>query len=430
MRKIRTKTGFGPTGARQSGGRNQRAAVGVLGQTRVDEGQQGDQRVDQRAEHARHTGLGDDGPGVDAHAGRGQGALHHDRRPQADQARLLGFAIDTQVEGLGAQIDDARAARQHRGGVDDEGLGGRLAVGDAEVGDSAADFHLGLVAAQKPEQPGAGIDAQKLGEGGAHPPLRHDHGHLSFRGGGEVMDRGAGALQPRPTQGAAGHGRRAAPGRNDGFQRIAPQTEVDGAVGHVAFGVDARRAAQLAPIEGEGDRVQVQDGLVQIGAQLDLADVQFVSLHLGGGVFQRAVHGAQTLDVQRGVGQQPARLAGRDDRIARRGHGRRAAQNRGQVLDVQQAGMHHCIDPKAIIDPVDHQIAGQVRRPDPAAEIIEAVFGVVPRQPAGQAVGRRIGRGDAGQQVEVGQVATLKAEGGLELAQIERPGDRAARFQT
>ena len=46
--------------------RDQRAAVGVLGQAGIDEGKQGDQRIDQGAESGAQADLARHRPGVDA----------------------------------------------------------------------------------------------------------------------------------------------------------------------------------------------------------------------------------------------------------------------------------------------------------------------------------------------------------------------------
>jgi hypothetical protein len=78
---------------------------------------------------------------------------------------------------------------------------------------------------------------------------------------------------------------------------------------------------------------------------------------------------------------------------------------------------------------LDLDVAAEVGGPDPAREIVESPGAVVPFERAGQAIGRGVGQGDAGQQIKVVQVLALQAQGRLELAEIERPGDRAVRHQ-
>ena len=243
--------------------------------------------------------------------------------------------------------------------------------------------------------------------------------------GGEVVDRRPRPLQLRPSDGAAGHGGRTVARRNDRFQRIAAQAEVGGRIGHLAVGIDARRAVQFAPIEIEGDGVEVQDAGLEFGPQIDAADVQFVALHLGGAIPQRAVHGAQAVRTQRRVRQQLARSARGHDGVAGGGHPGRAAQNGGQVVDVEQAGLQIGLDAPTIPGLVDPDVARQVGRADAAAEVIEGKNGVVAGQLAAQPIRRRVGGSDTGQQIEVGEVPASQAEARVELSQVEWPGDRA-----
>ncbi len=58
---------------------------------------------------------------------------------------------------------------------------------------------------------------------------------------------------------------------------------------------------------------------------------------------------------------------------------------------------------------------------DPA----EAVFAPVPQQVAAEAIGRRIGQGDTGQIIEVGQIGARNDQGGAHLSEVERTGQGA-----
>ncbi|MNR03941.1 hypothetical protein D3C85_1198630 [compost metagenome] len=150
------------------------------------------------------------------------------------------------------------------------------------------------------------------------------------------MDGGAGAFQLRPTQGAAGHGWRAVPRWNDRLERIAAQTEIDRAVGGGPVGVDPRRPVQFSTIEGEGDGIERQYAVLEVGAEAHLPDVEGVGLHRTGAIGQGAVHGAKPFCPQRGVWQELAGLAGGRDSAAA-GDPRTGAQDCREVINVQRA---------------------------------------------------------------------------------------------
>ena len=171
------------------------------------------------------------------------------------------------------------------------------------------------------------------------------------------MHRGARTFQPGAAEGAAGHRRLAAAGGDDRLQRIVAQAEVDGAVGPVARGVDLRRAAQLAVVEGEGHRIEIEDAPLQVGADIDLADVEVVALHPRRLVAQGPVHNPQALDVQRGVGQQAAGPAGAGHGVAGRGDARPGPEHGHQVVDVEQARVQVGVDPTAVPHLVHHHLA-------------------------------------------------------------------------
>ncbi|MNL15378.1 hypothetical protein D3C87_1363620 [compost metagenome] len=221
------------------------------------------------------------------------------------------------------------------------------------------------------------------------------------------MDGGARALQPGPPQGASRHRRRSAASGDDRLQGIAAQSEVDGAVGRGLAGVDAGRAVELAAIEGEGDRVELQNPVLQVGPEADLADIKGVGPDRAGAVGQSSVHRPEPFSLQRRIRQELAgRARGRHRPVA--GDPRPSAQDGGEVVDVQSAGDQFRVDAAALADLVHLQASGQVGGSDPPAEIGEAEQGAVAAQIAPQSVGRRVGRGDPGQEIDVGQVLALK----------------------
>ena len=148
-------------------------------------------------------------------------------------------------------------------------------------------------------------------------------------------------------------------------------------------------------------------------------------LHRVGAEAQHRVGGAHAGEVERRVRQEPPfSLALGGLRLFQRGRHARLgrADDGAEVADIDAMGMQIGLQLGPVVDPFDLKVPGQIAGADRPVNLGKGVAMALAVQIARQLERRGVGQGQAGQFVEVGEIAAGDAERGLNLAQVERPG--------
>jgi hypothetical protein len=420
----------------------QRGAAGRGG--RRPAAQRGGDRAERPEQHPEGRGRGAAGEQprrVKVDLGRRQRAADADPGPPARQGRRLGPGDQGEVDPLRAQVDAALARDLGGGGVEHQRAGVEPAVLEHEVGQHAADVELlGRAAAEQRAREAQQVEAQGGDQPAVDAAALHQQRHLAVAAGQDLLHALPRPLDPGPAPGPA---RERAEGRGVDVQpaeqagdRQAGQVQVEVGRGRHPARVEPRLPLEPAVAQRQHERLEPEPAGLEPDAQVEAVERQPPGPDLVRGELQVRVEPVPARRVEpvvrdhrpvarRGVlrGLGPL-LAGRGLARAR---GRAAAEQAGQVVEVEHLRAQPARDRRPGSAQAQRQLAGDVAVAHPSLDAREAVVGAAPREVAGDLVGRQLDRRQVEQRHHRARVRALERERQVEPARGQREGEAALR---
>ena len=196
--------------------------------------------------------------------------------------------------------------------------------------------------------------------------------------------------------------------------------------------VDAERPLHLALREGHRRRIEREDALRELDLRVRRAQREIARDDLVGAIVHVGIHLPETVDVERLIGENACRrllpacirfLFGRCGFAGtRRG---RHAERRPKVVEIEGARFDVARQVRTFARCIDLDRAVDIRVADLSVEPTEAPLVTGTGEIAGDAIGRRVGKRETCEIVELGQVRAREHNIDGERAEIERPRQRA-----